>query len=119
MKIEDPIEVAEGYKVSYTNQNFWDKVTTYAKKVGKKGIEMSLTLYYTLRDKDTPMWAKGVITGALGYFIFPIDLILDITPLIGYTDDITVMVAALTTVAAHVKQEHRDRALETLKQWFG
>lgn len=69
-------------------------------------------------DSDTPVWAKGIIFAALGYFISPVDAIPDITPVIGYTDDLGVLVAALAAVASHIKEEHTAKAKETLKQWF-
>lgn len=56
------------------------------------------------------MWAKGVITGALGYFILPADLVPDLLPGAGYGDDWGAIVAAMATVAAYIKEEHRQRA---------
>ncbi|WCY74099.1 YkvA family protein [Pseudomonas aeruginosa] len=74
--------------------------------------------YYAATDSDTPTWAKTTIYGALGYFISPIDVIPDITPIVGYTDDIGVLCAALAATATHIKAEHVTKAKETLKQWF-
>lgn len=109
----------EKYAGSYSDNSFWDKVKGYAATAGKTAIEPALKMYYALQDADTPAWAKTVIIGALGYFISPIDAIPDITPILGFTDDITVLAGALATVATHIKEEHTQRAKETLKQWFG
>ena len=49
----------------------------------------------------------------------PIDAILDITPVVGYADDLGVIVAALAVVAAHIKPEHTEKALAKLREWFG
>ncbi|WP_028452927.1 YkvA family protein [Chitinilyticum aquatile] len=106
------------YTQAYSDGSFWDKVKGYAKAAGESVLEPALKLYYAASDPDTPVWAKGVIYGALGYFISPIDAIPDITPIIGYTDDLGVLVAAVATTAAHIKDEHAQRAKETLKQWF-
>jgi uncharacterized membrane protein YkvA (DUF1232 family) len=76
-------------------------------------------MYYALQDADTPAWAKAVIIGALGYFISPIDLIPDVTPVVGFVDDLGVLVGAAATVALHIKDEHTIRAQEKLKKWFG
>lgn len=67
------------------------------------------------KDEDTPIWAKTTIMGALGYFISPLDAIPDITPFVGYSDDLGILVAA---VATHIKDEHVEKAKETLKKWF-
>lgn len=82
-------------------------------------MEPALKLYYSAQDSDTPIWAKTTIYGALGYFISPIDAIPDLSPIVGYSDDLGVLVAALATVAASIKNEHGVKAKETLKRWFG
>ena len=56
---------------------------------------------------------------ALGYFIFPADAIPDITPVVGYADDLGVLAAALAAIAAHVTPEAKRRASEQLKILFG
>jgi uncharacterized membrane protein YkvA (DUF1232 family) len=55
---------------------------------GREVIEKALWLYYAAQQPNTPLWAKTAIYGALGYFISPIDAIPDITPVIGYADDL-------------------------------
>lgn len=103
----------------YSEESFWDKVKNFAVKAGKEVIEKALILYYCFADKDTPAWAKAIILGALGYFILPIDAIPDAAPLIGFTDDLGVIVAASVAVAAHIKKEHIELAKQKIKEWFG
>ncbi|MCY3734572.1 MAG: YkvA family protein, partial [Chloroflexi bacterium] len=74
---------------------------------------------YCLQDRDTPQWEKATIVGALGYFIFPADGIPDAIPVIGFSDDLVVITAALGIVVMHIKLEHRQQAEEKLKTWFG
>ena len=106
------------YEKEYNENSFWDKTEKYAKVAGEKVLEPALKMYHASKDSDTPIWAKTTIMGALGYFISPIDAIPDITPVIGYTDDLGVLMAAVATVAVHIKKEHSEKAKETLKQWF-
>ena len=80
----------------YSDEGFWAKVASFAKAAGKELIEKALWLYYAAQDPATPAWAKGIVYGALGYFILPIDAIPDVTPVIGYTDDLGVLAAAVT-----------------------
>ena len=98
------------YRRHYSEVSFWNKIWRFAKSAGLEIITLALTLYACFRDVDTPAWAKTVIVGALGYFIFPLDQLPDIAPLIGYADDFGVLTAALAMVAAHVKPEHRTWA---------
>lgn len=79
----------------------------------------TLTLFFCLQDSDTPRWARGVIVGALGYLILPMDLIPDLIPGMGYTDDWAALVAALGVVSAYVKDEHKTRARDQLARLFG
>lgn len=107
------------FEEEYTEENFWDKTKKYALVAGKSVLEPALKLYYSAKDPDTPMWAKTTMYGALGYFISPIDAIPDITPIVGYADDLGVLVAAVATVSAYIKEEHVTKAKETLRKWFG
>lgn len=112
-------EPDDRFEAAYSEESFWDKVRRYALTAGREVIEKALLLYYTLREPDVPAWAKTTITVALGYFIFPADAIPDFTPVVGYADDLGVLVAALATVAAHVTPEARRRTEETLRSLFG
>lgn len=103
---------------AYSEGSFWDKVKGFAKVAGEAVLRPALKLYYAVRDDDTPVWAKTVIYGALGYFISPIDAIPDITPLVGFSDDLGALAAAVAATAAHIKDEHVERAEATLKQWL-
>lgn len=102
----------------YSDSGFWEKAKGYAKVAGRAALEPALKMYYSATDKDTPLWAKTAIYGALGYFISPIDAIPDMLPVVGYTDDIAVLLAAAATVAVYIKEEHVQKAQQTLRQWF-
>ena len=102
----------------YSDKKFWEKLRNHALKAGRKVVEKALILYFCLQDPDTPLKAKAVITGALGYLILPIDAIPDIIPAAGFSDDLAALVTAITIVAIHIKPEHQDRAKSKLVQWF-
>jgi len=106
------------FEDEYTDDGFWEKVKGFALTAGETVLENSLKLHYSALDPDTPMWAKTTSYAALGYFISPIDAVPDLTPVIGFTDDLGVLVAAVATLAAHIKSKHSNQAKETLKQWF-
>jgi len=94
------------------------KLKKFAKIAGEVVLELALTLYYAGKDSDTPTWAKTTVCGVLGEFISPLDAILDFTPIAGYSDDLAVLVVVTAAVIVYVKQAHKDKAKETLKQWF-
>jgi uncharacterized membrane protein YkvA (DUF1232 family) len=103
----------------YSAPNLWRKLSRCALVAGRKTVLSAITLYHCLRDADTPAWAKGVIVGALGYLILPADMVPDLIPGAGYGDDWAALVAALGTVAAYVKDEHKIRAAVQAEKLFG
>ncbi len=112
-------QLPDQYRGTYSEVTFWQKVGQCALKAGREAIGKALVLYYTLGEPATPAWAKTAITAALGYFIFPADAIADITPSIGFSDDLGVLLVALATVASSVTPEARKRAAERLDALFG
>jgi uncharacterized membrane protein YkvA (DUF1232 family) len=100
---------------NFDEYSFWQKIIRHSRKAGVVLIEKALTLYYSFRDPDTPTWAKTVIAGALAYFILPIDAIPDFIPVVGFTDDLAALISAMTTVSLFVKEEHKLKAKEKLK----
>lgn len=103
----------------YSAPRLWRTLGRAAVAAGRKTILTALTLFYCLKDSDTPTWAKGVIVGALGYLVLPADLIPDIIPGAGYSDDWGALVAALATVAAYIKDDHKSKALAQVERLLG
>lgn len=107
------------YEKEFSDNSFWEKIKNFAKSAGKEVIEKALWLYFAAQSPQTPIWAKTTIYSALGYFIFPIDAIPDLTPLIGFTDDFGVLTAAIAAVAVHITDDVKEQAKQKLKDWFG
>ena len=103
----------------YSDEGFWNKVVSFAKAAGKEVIEKALWLYYAAQDPATPAWAKGVVYGALGYFILPVDAIPDLVPVVGYTDDLGVLAAATAAIATYITEDVKTKAAKKMKNWFG
>ena len=76
--------------------------------------EELLAAYYCAFDRATPVKAKGILIGALAYFVLPIDLVPDMVLGLGFTDDLAVLIAAINVVSTHVTAAHRQRAREAL-----
>ncbi len=117
MATDDPSN--NDYLDSYSEESFWRKLGSYAKSAGREVVEKSLTLHYAAQREATPAWARATVYGALGYFIAPLDAIVDLTPVVGYADDLGVLVLALATVIHYVDDEVRLRAQAKVDTWFG
>jgi uncharacterized membrane protein YkvA (DUF1232 family) len=107
------------FEVAYTEEGFWDKLKRYARSAGREVVEKALLLYYAAQQEKAPAWAKATIAGALGYFIVPLDAVADLTPAVGYADDLGVLVLALAAVATYINDEVRTQAASKLSDWFG
>ena len=76
------------------------------------------SLISALENPTTPNHLKALIIGAIGYIIFPLDLIPDITPLVGYTDDLASVAGIVAGVAAYTNfsLEELDKYIDSLEK---
>ena len=102
---EDPARV---------RKEFWKKLKRVAVKL--PFVEELLAAYYCAFDRQTPRHVQAALLGALAYFILPFDVVPDLMPVLGFTDDAAVLATALRMVASHIKPEHRDAAHAALKR---
>lgn len=105
-------------KEAVTENKLWKKISQYALKAGTKTIYTALLMWFAFKRKDTPAWAKRVIMGVLAYFVAPFDMIPDLTPFIGFTDDLGVLSIGLVTIAAYINDDIRTKARTQLTKWF-
>ena len=108
----------EKYQENYSESKLLNKLTSVAQWAGAKVVYAVLLLYYVLRNPNVSTAGKSKIYGALGYFILPTDLILDIIPLAGYTDDMAAIMWAIHTVAKNITPEIKAKAKAKLGEWF-
>jgi uncharacterized membrane protein YkvA (DUF1232 family) len=94
-------------------RRFWDKFKRVAGKI--PFAEDLVAAFYCATDPSTPSRVKLILLGAVAYFVFPTDAIADLLPLVGFADDAAVLAAAITQVAGSIKEEHREKAREVLK----
>ncbi len=113
------MEDKPNYSDVYSEDSFWEKLSGYAKSAGKDVVEKALLLYYAGHEEDAPAWAKATIVGSLGYFIAPLDAIVDLTPVVGYADDLGVLALALAAVATYINDNVRDKTAVKMTSWFG
>ncbi|MDP3403404.1 MAG: YkvA family protein [Brevundimonas sp.] len=97
-------------------QGFWPKIGRVAARI--PFADQVVAVYYAARDPETPMAAKGIMLGALAYFVMPVDAIPDVLAGIGFTDDAAVITAVIATLGANIRKRHRElaeKALDRLK----
>ncbi|MEM1111824.1 MAG: DUF1232 domain-containing protein [Pseudomonadota bacterium] len=109
----------QDYPGAYSDEGFWQKLASVSRAAGKEVVEKALLLYYAAQEEDAPAWAKATIAGALGYFIVPLDAITDLTPVVGYADDLGVLALAVAAVATYINDDVRAKTAARMSQWFG
>ena len=107
------------YEDAFSENRFWDKLKKYALLAGTEVVGKALLLFYAMQEEKAPAWAKATIAGALGYFIVPLDAIADLTPAVGYADDLGVLALAVAAVATYINDDVRKKAAEKMHAWFG
>lgn len=105
-------------KKRFSEKKLWKKVAQFAKQAGGQVVYAVLLLFYAYKRKETPRWAKNIVLGTLGYFLAPIDAIPDLTPLLGFTDDLGVLTIGIATIAAYINDEVKHNAKMKLSEWF-
>src|SRR5215468_4218402 len=75
-----------------------------------------LAAYYCAFDKQTPRHVQASLLGAIAYFILPFDVVPDMLPMLGFTDDAAVLATAIRLVAGHITEVHREAARAALKR---
>ena len=106
------------FEDAYSDDGFWNKLKGYAAVAGKEVVEKALLLYYAGQEEAAPAWAKATIIASLGYFIAPIDAIVDLTPAIGYADDLGVLALAIAAVATYINDNVRQKTAVKMADWF-
>lgn len=106
------------YHAKYSDSSLWSHIKKYADVAGIKTIYMVLILHQVLKNKNTPEKSKELITGVLGYFISPTDVIHDATPEVGFFDDLVILNGALNSISTHITKDILFEAKKKLKELF-
>lgn len=109
----------ENYSKYYSEKSLWEKIKKFSKAAGAKVVYAVLLLFYVMKDRTVGVRTNVTIAAALGYFILPTDGIFDLTPVIGYSDDLGVLIFALSQISANITPEVKEKARLKLKEWFG
>lgn len=91
--------------VEYIEDKFSEKVQKTKKRISF--AEDVVALYRYMKDDSVNWYRKLIVVAALVYFISPIDTIPDFAPLVGYLDDLGVIMAALKYIGTEIKPYYR------------
>jgi len=105
-----PATIARNEQI--VRRSFWQKMArTFAYLPFATNLAAA---WYCAFDAQTPLKVKGILLAALAYFVMPFDIIPDMILGLGFTDDMTVLITALSLIQSHMKPEHSEKARETI-----
>jgi uncharacterized membrane protein YkvA (DUF1232 family) len=107
------------YVKYFSEKVFWSKIRNIAKLAGIKIVYSALLLYYTFKEGNITTRTKLIITGTLGYLLFPVDLVPDGLPMVGFADDVMIVLIAINHIAKDITPEIQEKAKKKLTDWFG
>jgi uncharacterized membrane protein YkvA (DUF1232 family) len=91
-------------------RRLWRKLLREAAEI--PFLEDVVTAHYCAFDRQTPLYVKAVLVGAIAYLVLPDKLVP--SSLLGLADEAAVLAAAFKAVSSHIKPEHRELAQLTM-----
>ncbi|MEM7299904.1 MAG: YkvA family protein [Pseudomonadota bacterium] len=93
-------------------EKFWLTLRRAARQIPQ--IEEFVASYYCALDPKTPGRVRGILLAALAYFVLPLDLFPDFLAMVGFSDDVAVITAAIAAVKSNITDGHREAARQAL-----
>ena len=100
-----------------SRRRFWTKLKRVLARI--PFAEDLVAAYYCAFDPDTPTYVRAVLFGAIAYFVLPTDMVPDFLAGLGFTDDASVLAAAIAAVGGHIAPRHRVQARSALSKLAG
>lgn len=107
------------YADNYSEENLLHKISKFGAHIGLELLYKVAQLWCVLQKPEVPAKDKALIMGALGYLITPLDFLPDLTPVLGYSDDLVAITFALLKVQGYIDDEVKAEAKALLAKVFG
>lgn len=104
------VEDVKSYGRYFSRLGFKDKLLEVARIAGEQILLPVLRLWYVFCAGTTPVVKKAYIIGALGYFILPLDILPDALGLLGFTDDLAVVLMITKWIDELLTPEIEEKA---------
>lgn len=106
------------YADNYSEENLLHKISKFGAHIGLELLYKVAQLWCVMQKPEVPAKDKALIMGALGYLISPLDFIPDLTPVLGYSDDLVAITFALLKVQGYIDDEVKAEAKALLAKVF-
>ena len=98
-------------------RGFWKKLHRTAAAV--PFAQEATAAYYAAFDRRTPLKVRATLLAALAYFVLPTDAVPDVLPMLGFSDDAAVLMAALRLISSEINPCHQAAAREAIEKLRG
>lgn len=106
------------YADNYSEENLLHKISKFGAHIGLELLYKVAQLWCVLQKPEVTSKDKALIMGALGYLISPLDFLPDLTPVLGYSDDLVAITFALLKVQGYIDDEVKAEAKALLAKVF-
>ena len=103
-----------GSREERVRAKFWPTVKRALRAI--PFMEDVAAAYYAMLDPKTPTGARLTLVAALAYFVAPFDVVPDMIAGLGFMDDATILLAAISAVRGSIRDEHREAARRALAE---
>ena len=87
-------------------------------KAGRAIAKPALEAFEMMIDPITPPKARLTMLAALTYLIMPVDLVPDLVPVAGFSDDLVALTAVISLWSSYRTPQIQARAQQKLDKWF-
>ena len=87
-------------------------------KAGRAIAQPALEAFELVTHKETPIQVRLTILAALTYLIMPIDIIPDLIPVAGFSDDLVALTAVISLFSEHLTPDMKYKAKQKLDNWL-
>ena len=87
-------------------------------RAGRTLAQPALEAFEMLIDPSTPTQVRMTMLAALTYLIMPMDLVPDLVPIAGFSDDLVALTAVISLWGQYMSPEIRLRARKKLDKWL-
>ena len=87
-------------------------------RAGRTLAQPALEAFEILIDPSTPTQVRMTMLAALTYLIMPMDLVPDLIPIAGFSDDLVALTAVISLWSGHITPEMRNKAKKKLDKWL-
>ena len=85
---------------------------------GRTIAQPALEALEILIDPSIPTKVRMTMFAALTYLIMPMDLVPDLIPIAGFSDDLVALTAVISLWSSHITPEIKNKARKKLDKWI-